>query len=187
MPGRAFSSASLGIGTIEHTREQRADAGNLHQPAADLAGSGSLQDHPVVFEDVGVDQLCGQHRKAGAGGSRPTRVGLVGDDREQGSEPLPVVAATRPSSARCAGIALPSWVRWWVWWVNISRARCSIMTLCCSTVFGSTKRMDGRCTASQMASASFLLPLRVCVHVGRWQQPRVMAERPQLPRPVAHA
>jgi hypothetical protein len=29
-----------------------------------------------------------------------------------------------------------------------------IITLCCSTVFGSTKRIDGRCTASQIASAS---------------------------------
>jgi hypothetical protein len=67
------------------------------------------------------------------------------------ASPWRPMGATMPSSARCARMALPSWVRWRV---SIRRARCSIITLCCSTVFGSTKRIDGRCTASQIASAS---------------------------------
>jgi hypothetical protein len=61
------------------------------------------------------------------------------------------IGATTPNSERCARIAFDSWVRWRL---SINRTRCSIITLCCSGVFTGTKRMVGRVTASQMASAS---------------------------------
>jgi hypothetical protein len=47
-------------------------------------------------------------------------------------------------------MAFDSWVRWRL---SMSRTRCNIMTLCCSGVFIATKRMVGRVTASQIASA----------------------------------
>jgi len=59
--------------------------------------------------------------------------------------------ATTPSSAMCARSALTSMVRWRT---RISRVRCTINTLCRSALFTATKRMVGRVTASQIASAS---------------------------------
>ena len=47
-------------------------------------------------------------------------------------------------------------------WTNPWRTRCTDSTACCSTFFTGTKRMLGRATASQIASASaasFLLVL----------------------------
>ena len=38
--------------------------------------------------------------------------------------------------------------------IKSSRTRCSIRTLCCSSLFTGTKRIVGRATASQIASAS---------------------------------
>ena len=60
-------------------------------------------------------------------------------------------SASMTESDMCARMALESCVRWRL---SISRTRCSIMTLCCSGVFTATKRMVGRVTASQIASAS---------------------------------
>jgi hypothetical protein len=40
------------------------------------------------------------------------------------------------------------------WRVKIERVRCATMMLCCSGDFIATKRMLGRVTASQIASAS---------------------------------
>ena len=48
-------------------------------------------------------------------------------------------------------IELESWVRWRL---SINLTRCSIITLCCSVVLMGTKRIVGRATASQIASAS---------------------------------
>lgn len=51
----------------------------------------------------------------------------------------------------CPRIALESCVRCRV---RSSRVRCNTITLCCSGDFTGTKRMVGRVTASQIASAS---------------------------------
>ncbi|MNY41728.1 hypothetical protein D3C86_1765650 [compost metagenome] len=40
------------------------------------------------------------------------------------------------------------------WRIRIDRVRCSTITLCCSGDFTGTKRIVGRVTASQIASAS---------------------------------
>ncbi len=39
-------------------------------------------------------------------------------------------------------------------WTYPCRARCTISRVCWSIDFGGTKRMEGRCTASQIAAAS---------------------------------
>jgi chaperonin GroEL (HSP60 family) len=68
-------------------------------------------------------------------------------------------AATMPSSAICARKALISWVRCRI---KRSRVRCCINWPCCSADLACTKRIVGRRTASQIASASaasFLLRL----------------------------
>jgi hypothetical protein len=56
-----------------------------------------------------------------------------------------------PNSAMWARKALTSMVRCRT---NRLRARCSISTDCCSASFTGTNRIDGRPTASQIASAS---------------------------------
>jgi hypothetical protein len=48
-------------------------------------------------------------------------------------------------------IAFASRVRWRI---SSRRVLCNTITLCCSAVFTATKRMVGRLTASQIASAS---------------------------------
>lgn len=64
---------------------------------------------------------------------------------------------------------------------------CSISTVCWSTVLTATKRMVGRVTASQIASASArlsLAPLHVWFDVGGRHQPRRMPQSRNLPSPV---
>src|SRR5215211_7515680 len=56
-----------------------------------------------------------------------------------------------PNSARSPRSMLTSWVRWRT---RRSRVRCSANAACCSTDLIGTKRMVGRVTASQIASAS---------------------------------
>ncbi|MND65930.1 hypothetical protein D3C80_573150 [compost metagenome] len=56
-----------------------------------------------------------------------------------------------PNSAMWLRIALEIWMRWRI---RIDRVRCSTITLCCSGDFTGTKRIVGRVTASQIASAS---------------------------------
>jgi hypothetical protein len=46
------------------------------------------------------------------------------------------------------------WIIWVFWATNVSRTRWIAGVLCCSSVLTTTKRMLGRCTASQIASAS---------------------------------
>lgn len=65
--------------------------------------------------------------------------------------PAPRCAATIPNSAMCPRIALIVPVRSAI---SRSRIRCSIRSDCCCSLFTGTKRMPGRCTASQQASAS---------------------------------
>src|ERR1700719_2697476 len=60
-------------------------------------------------------------------------------------------AATMPSSAKCARMALITWVRCRI---KRSRARCNINRPCCSVDLICTKRTVGRRAASQIASAS---------------------------------
>ena len=59
--------------------------------------------------------------------------------------------ATQPYSVKWPRIALISWVRWRT---SRSRARNTTAQACASALSGSTKRMVGRCAASQIASAS---------------------------------
>ena len=61
------------------------------------------------------------------------------------------IGATMPNSAICARIALVSCVRW-RWGTKLTR--CSIIALCCSGLLMLTKRIVGRVTTSQIASAS---------------------------------
>ncbi|SUJ13143.1 Uncharacterised protein [Sphingomonas paucimobilis] len=63
---------------------------------------------------------------------------------------LPIGVAI-PNSARCARIAFDNCVRWRF---RIRRTRCSIIAPCCSGDLMLTKRIVGRVTASQIASAS---------------------------------
>ncbi|MNE05340.1 hypothetical protein D3C80_978980 [compost metagenome] len=56
-----------------------------------------------------------------------------------------------PNSAMWLRIALEIWMRCRI---RIDRVRCNTITLCCSGDFTGTKRMVGRVTASQIASAS---------------------------------
>jgi arylsulfatase A-like enzyme len=77
----------------------------------------------------------------------------------RGQPPSRPCAAAMPSSPKCARIALINWVRWRI---SRSRVRCCINWPCCSADLIRTKRMVGRRTASQIASASaasFLLRL----------------------------
>ena len=76
---------------------------------------------------------------------------LVVDDGKQLLDPAPPDRRHDTELRRCARNAFDSWVRWRL---SINRTRCNIITLCCSGVFTGTKRMVGRVTASQMASAS---------------------------------
>ena len=61
------------------------------------------------------------------------------------------IGAISPNSAMCARIVLESSIRWRI---SVIRVRWITIWLCCSGLFTSTKRMLGRVTASQMASAS---------------------------------
>src|ERR1700730_5843251 len=77
----------------------------------------------------------------------------------RGQPPSRPCAAAMPSSPKCARIALINWVRWRI---SRSRVRCCINWPCCSADLIRTKRLVGRRTASQIASASaasFLLRL----------------------------
>jgi len=67
------------------------------------------------------------------------------------SIPFRPIGATTPNSDKWARKAFDICVRWRL---SINRTRCNIITLCCSGVFTGTKRIVGRVTASQMASAS---------------------------------
>ncbi len=67
---------------------------------------------------------------------------------------------------------------------------CSMSTLCCSTVLTGTKRMPGRVTASQMAAGIrgiVILPADVGLDVRRRDEPNLMAELRQQPRPMVRA
>ncbi len=84
---------------------------------------------------------------------------------------------------------LMSWVRWRT---RRSRVRCSASAACCSTDLIGTKRMVGRVTASQIASASpaSVLPHEidkapfaggrpsgyVARNLAKWVQPKLVAE-----------
>src|SRR5262245_37173439 len=70
--------------------------------------------------------------------------------RSSSTRPMPL-ATTMPNSARWLRTAFTLIVRCLT---SSSRVLCSISVACCSAVFIGTKRMPGRDTASQIASAS---------------------------------
>ena len=89
-------------------------------------------------------------------------------------------AATMPSSAKCTRMALITWVRCRI---KRSRVRCNINRPCCSVDLICTKRMVGRRTASQIASAS-AASLDVGLYVLRGHQPYLLAKLRQFTRPI---
>src|SRR5690349_15597223 len=94
---------------------------------------------------------------------------------------------TMPYSFSSPRIWLPCAVRALT---NAWRARCKHSTLCCSAVLIGTKRMLGRATASQIASASatiVLVRLDVRLDELRGHQLYLVAQRLQLPRPMVRA
>ena len=76
---------------------------------------------------------------------------LIGYARVSTAEQNLDWGAMTPSSAMCPRKAFTSMVRCRT---SRSRVRCSISIACCSAVLIGTKRMLGRVTASQIASAS---------------------------------
>src|SRR5271167_4574172 len=93
-------------------------------------------------------------------------------------------AAVMPSSAICARKALITWVRFRI---KRSRVRCSINWLCCSADLACTKRMVGRRTASQIASASasiVLVALDVGLHIPRRHQTNLVTKLREFTRPI---
>jgi Tripartite tricarboxylate transporter TctA family len=84
--------------------------------------------------------------KGGTRSSLPSTI--ISINRWSPSRPI---GATMPYSAMWPRIAFASRVRWRI---SSRRVRCNTITLCCSAVFTATKRLVGRPTASQIASAS---------------------------------
>ena len=76
---------------------------------------------------------------------------IVRRAREVGSARVRPIGAISPNSAMWALIVLESSIRWRI---SVIRVPWITSSLCCSGLFTSTKRMLGRLTASQIASAS---------------------------------
>ena len=152
----AEDSFRLWIGDCRHERagEQGPHAWYFHQPAAQFGFTRVCAHAAVILKDLVLHhgKLCRQHLQAEARIGGHARVFLICDDGKKLIDAAtPPMEATMPNSERCARSELESWVRWRL---SINRTRCSIITLCCSGVLTGTKRMVGRVTASQIASAS---------------------------------
>ena len=104
-------------------------------------------DHATNFPSGGLLSIRGTWRarpgRRASSSSRMTAISLTTLRRPCG--------AITPNSARCARTAFTNIVRWRT---SRSRPRCSSTAACCSAVLAGTKRIVGRETASQIASAS---------------------------------
>jgi hypothetical protein len=170
----------------EGAGEQRADAGDFHQPAAGLARPRRLADCPVVLEDLRGEQLQlgGEHRQTDARRRRQTRVARVGDDREQARQPL---AADRRDDAesghvRADGVAELG---------ALARQHQPDAVQHQDALLLDRLRLDEahRRPADRLADrlcvgGVVLLPLDVRLDVSRRHQPHGVAERQQFARPM---
>jgi hypothetical protein len=103
-----------------------------------------LHAQPLELMTRGLYTLPGQVRDAviiGVGGDLEQLLDAAPADRRHNAELSQMRAGMELIAAVC-------------WRMNRCRVRCSIRQACWSGVFTGTKRMLGRCTASQIASAS---------------------------------
>ena len=142
---------SLGAVSNDPLRDRRAEVGHLVQHRAGDLGLGFLGWQGPGAEAAADDGLVAEHGRsrvrppAVADRPSPPHATLVPDHLEAPSTwRLGGLRVSRPHSAFTSMVRCRT---------SRSRVRCSISTACCSAVLIGTKRMLGRVTALQIASA----------------------------------
>lgn len=134
----------------------RADSRNCLQASAQFIRAMPGMNLAIHLADLLVHfpQLPDQRKKRRLRKRRDEIVIIIFNQRDPIPTPATPWRVTMPNSARWPRKAFTSIVRCRI---KSSRPRCSISTLCCSSLFTGTKRIVDRATASQIASASVAL------------------------------